>query len=122
MSKRNHLKERLNEKIEAISFSTLVVGVDIAKRDQWARFVDCRGVEHGKALKFENNKNGFYAILTRIAELCKEYDFTNVVVTFDLSMVCSPFTKSLAVTVTFFNTQSIEASAISDIALSFSML
>lgn len=80
MSKRNHLKERLNEKIEAISFSTLVVGVDIAKRDQWARFVDCRGVEHGKALKFENNKNGFYAILTRIAELCKEYDFTNVVV------------------------------------------
>lgn len=80
MSKRNHLKERLNEKIEAISFSTLVVGVDIAKRDQWARFVDCRGVEHGKALKFENNKNGFYAILTKIAELCKEYDFTNVVV------------------------------------------
>lgn len=80
MSKRNHLKERLNEKIKAISFSTLVVGVDIAKRDQWARFVDCRGVEHGKALKFENNKNGFYAILTRIAELCKEYDFTNVVV------------------------------------------
>lgn len=80
MSKRNHLKERLNEKIEAISFSTLVVGVDIAKRDQCARFVDCRGVEHGKELKFENNKNGSYAILTRIAELCKEFDFTNVVV------------------------------------------
>ena len=27
MSKRNHLKERLNEKLQAITFSTLVVSV-----------------------------------------------------------------------------------------------
>lgn len=80
MSKKNHLKERLNQKLEAISFSTLVVGVDIAKKNQWARFVDCRGIEHGKALKFENNKNGFYAILTTISELCKRDGFTNVIV------------------------------------------
>ena len=48
MSKRNHLKERLNEKLQAITFSTLVVGIDIAKKNQWAWFVDCRGIEHGK--------------------------------------------------------------------------
>ena len=80
MSKRNHLKERLNEKLQAITFSTLVVGIDIAKKNQWARFVDCRGIEHGKALKFENNKNGFEKILATIFELCKMDDFTNVVI------------------------------------------
>lgn len=80
MSKRNHLKERLNEKLQAITFSTLVVGIDIAKKNQWARFVDCRGIEHGKALKFGNNKNGFEKILTTIFELCKKDDFTNVVI------------------------------------------
>ena len=80
MSKRNHLKERLNEKLQANTFSTLVVGIDIAKKNQWARFVDCRGIEHGKALKFENNKNGFEKILATIFELCKMEDFTNVVI------------------------------------------
>lgn len=80
MSKRNHLKERLNEKLQAITFSTLVAGIDIAKKNQWARFVDCRGIEHGKALKFENNKNGFEKILTTIYELCKNDGFKNVVI------------------------------------------
>ena len=75
MSKRNHLKERLNKKLEAITFETLIVGVDIAKHNQWARFVDCRGIEHNKALKFENNRNDFNAILTRIYEICKQEDF-----------------------------------------------
>lgn len=80
MSKRNHLKERLNKKLEAITFKTLIVGVDIAKHNQWARFVDCRGIEHNKALKFENNRNGFNAILTRIYEICKQEDFNKVIV------------------------------------------
>ena len=80
MSKRNHLKDHLNKKLQAITFSTLVVGIDIAKKNQWARFVDCRGIEHGKALKFENNKNGFEKILATIFELCKMDKFTNVVI------------------------------------------
>ena len=80
MSKRNHLKERLNEKLEAVTFRTLIVGVDIAKHNQWARFVDCRGIEHNKALKFENNRNGFNAILARIYEICKQEDFNKVIV------------------------------------------
>ena len=73
-------KNRSNKKLEAITFKTLVVGVDIAKHTQWARFVDCRGIEHGKALRFENNKNGFYTILARIYEICKQEDFEKVVV------------------------------------------
>lgn len=68
MKKKNHS----NEKLKAITFKTLIVGVDIAKHNQWARFVDCRGIEHDKALKFENNRNGFNTILTRIYEICKK--------------------------------------------------
>lgn len=76
MKKKNHS----NEKLEAITLKTLIVGVDIAKHNQWARFVDCRGIEHDKALKFENNRNGFNTILTRIYEICKKEDFNKVIV------------------------------------------
>lgn len=76
MRKQNHS----NEKLEAVTFKTLVVGVDIAKHTQWARFVDCRGIEHNKAIKFENNKNGFNSILARISQICNEEDFNNVIV------------------------------------------
>ena len=80
MNKKNHLKERLNAKLEAITFTTLIVGVDIAKKNQWARFVDCRGIEHGKALKFENNKNGFEKILTKISDICNNEGFSKVII------------------------------------------
>ena len=76
MKQKNHS----TQKLEAITFSTLVVGVDIAKHNQWARFVDCRGIEHDKAIKFENNRNGFNEILTRIYQICKKEGFDKVVV------------------------------------------
>jgi transposase len=76
MKKKNHL----NQKLEAVTPKTLVVGIDIAKHVQWARSVDWRGLEHGKAIRFENNKNGFDAILTRIREVCKGEDFDDVIV------------------------------------------
>lgn len=76
MKKHNHS----NQKLEAVTFKTLVVGIDIAKHNQWARFVDCRGIEHNKAINFENNRNGFNAILTRIYKICNEEDFNNVIV------------------------------------------
>ena len=40
---------------------------------------DC-GIEHGKTIKFEKNKNGFEKILATIFELYKLEDFTNVVI------------------------------------------
>lgn len=42
--------------------------------------MDCRGIEHNKALKFENNRNGFNTILTRIYEICKNEDFNKIIV------------------------------------------
>ena len=76
MKRQNHS----NQKLEAVTFTTLIVGVDIAKHLQWARFVDCRGIEKDKAIKFENNKNGFEAILARIRNICKKNGFQKVMV------------------------------------------
>lgn len=68
------------KKLEAITSSTLVVGVDIAKELQWARFVDYRGLELAKALKFQNDKNGFGNILANIKAICKNKNLDNVIV------------------------------------------
>ena len=73
-------EDRLKQKMLVITTDTLVVGVDIAKRYHWARFVDYRGFEQSNALKFENNSNGFKTILTRIKEICKQEKLSKVVV------------------------------------------
>jgi len=71
---------QLKRKLETVTFSTLVVGIDIAKHTQWARFVDCRGLEHGKAFKFQNNKNGFTDILSKVYQMCNEGNFTDIII------------------------------------------
>ena len=73
-------KSQLNQKIEAVTLRTLVVGIDIAKEKQWARFVDCRGVECGKAMYFRNDRTGFEAILARMRQISKENSFAEVIV------------------------------------------
>ena len=73
-------KSQLNQKIEAVTLRTLVVGIDIAKERQWARFVDCRGVECGKALYFSNDRDGFERILSKIRQIIKENSFEDAVV------------------------------------------
>ena len=65
------MKNRTNQRLEAITPTTLIVGVDVAKSLQWARFTDYRGIEIGKALSFKNNRKGFETIITRIEEICK---------------------------------------------------
>lgn len=73
-------EDRQKQKVIAITTDTLVVGVDIAKNCQWARFVDFRGIEHDRALKFKNSKGGFETILARIREICKKENFAKAVV------------------------------------------
>lgn len=69
-----------NQKLEAITPSTLIVGVDIAKAVQWARFVDYRGLEIGKALRFQNDKTGFENILASIIANCNQRNLNDVMV------------------------------------------
>ena len=73
-------EDRLKQKVIAITTDTLVVGVDIAKNYQWARFVDFRGIEYDRALKFKNSRGGFKTILARIREICKKENFSKAVV------------------------------------------
>ena len=73
-------EDRLKQKVIAITTDTLVVGVDIAKNYQWARFVDFRGIEHDRALKFKNSKGGFETILARIREICRKENSAKAVV------------------------------------------
>lgn len=74
------MKNRNFQKLEAITPSTLIVGVDIAKELRWARFVDYRGLELGKALKFQNNNNGFASILASIESICKGKKLADVII------------------------------------------
>ena len=73
-------EQRLNQKLEIITESTLVVGVDIAKNVQWARTVDYRGIEIGKAIRFTNDKQGFEEIVSTIHDRCKQKGYTKVIV------------------------------------------
>jgi transposase len=67
-------------KLEAVTPKTLVIGIDIAKHTQWARFIDCRGMECSKAFKFGNDRNGFNAILAEIRKICNESGLDNTIV------------------------------------------
>ena len=59
---------RENRRLDEITTDTLIVGVDVAKAVQWARFVDDRGREIGKAVRFENNRKGFETIAAEIRQ------------------------------------------------------
>jgi len=64
------MKNRTSQRIDEITQGTLIVGVDIAKYEQWARFVDYRGIEIGKAFMFKNDRKGFESIVAKIQEIC----------------------------------------------------
>ena len=63
------MKNRTNQRIEEVTTGTLIVGVDIAKSVHWARFVDYRGIEYGKAISFKNERNGYERIVAKINEI-----------------------------------------------------
>ena len=63
------MDKRTNQRLEEITPTTLIVGVDIAKSVHWARFIDYRGIEIGKAMSFKSNRQGFESIITRINEI-----------------------------------------------------
>ena len=63
------MKNQINQRLEGITVGTLIVGVDIAKAVHWARFVDYRGMEVGKAISFRSNRKGFEIIEERIREI-----------------------------------------------------
>ncbi len=70
-----------NQKIEQVTLSTLVIGVDIGSRVQYARAFDWRGRElTRKAFKFMNSQDGFKQFYEWICQYMAETGLDNVIV------------------------------------------
>jgi transposase len=63
------MRNRTNQRLEEITITTLIVGIDIAKTTHYARFTDYRGVEIGKAVSFKSDTGGFEAIVAKIEQI-----------------------------------------------------
>jgi len=78
------MRNRTNQRLEEITITTLIVGVDIAKTTHYARFTDYRGMEIGKAISFKSDAEGFEAIVARIEQICNSKvtrkPFTQVII------------------------------------------
>ena len=70
------MKNSKNDKIQLITHKTLIIGVDIAKRVQWAQFTDYRGLEVSKHLKFNNDLTSFKKIIQKIKEIKRNKDLS----------------------------------------------
>jgi len=61
---------RMQEKLLRVSDKTIIVGVDVAKKEHWARITDYRGVDLAKPVKVHNNVDGFEKLMARIEKVC----------------------------------------------------
>lgn len=69
-----------NQRIERITTSHLVVGIDIAKEAHVARAVNFRGIEQGPGVTFTNDHNGFQKFLNWMRSLQKKSGLTAEIV------------------------------------------
>ncbi len=77
------MKSTQNEKISQIKFSTLVVGVDVAKETHYARALDFRGIELSKLLKFSNTAEGFQRLEEWMQNISQQHNKTEIIVGFE---------------------------------------
>ena len=69
-----------NERGRQVTDTTMVIGVDIASENHWARAFDWCGLELGKAVKFENSADVFNFFLHWASELAVEQKKESVIV------------------------------------------
>lgn len=69
-----------HERINQITSSTLIIGVDIAKFKHVARAQDNRGVEFGRSIAFENNREGFELFVNWFRKISTEQGFQDIIV------------------------------------------
>ena len=69
-----------NKKIEVITETTLVIGIDVGSETHYARAFDYRGIEYSKKpFKFSNDEEGFASFYDWISEYKKEHEKDKVV-------------------------------------------
>lgn len=56
----------MQNKIERVTPTTIIVGIDAAKETHWARMTDWRGIDLTRPFKIQNSMEGFESLLSRI--------------------------------------------------------
>jgi transposase len=79
------MKTGQNEKLEKITEKTVIVGIDIAKEEHWARITDSRGKELSKAVKVMNNAEGFEKLLESVEKVKEKNAYEGVIIGFEPS-------------------------------------
>ena len=74
------MKYNQNYKIMQITDSTLIVGVDIAKKVHYARAFDWRGIELDKTISFKSRYQGFKDFIGWLDEISAKYSKDKVIV------------------------------------------
>jgi transposase len=63
-----NMKAKKKAKLDLVDDDTLVVGIDIGKRNHYCRFINVRGYEIGKGFSFSNNRDGMEKAISKIEE------------------------------------------------------
>ncbi len=74
------MKYNQNYKLNQITESTLIIGVDIAKKKHFARAFDWRGIELDKVIGFKSNKSGFSTFTEWVKEVAARNKKDNIIV------------------------------------------
>lgn len=77
------MKNKRNERLNQVTPSTLIIGIDIAKKTHYACAVDDRGRELAKSFAFHQSSIGFCQFRTELVKLLKEHDKNEVLVGFE---------------------------------------
>jgi len=86
----------MQDKILMITPTTLIVGVDVAKEEHWARITDSRGINLIKPFKVNNNIKGFKLLISNIVKCKEENQLEKVIAGMELNCIklicfCSGF-------------------------------
>lgn len=74
------MKNTLIEKLALVTENTLIVGVDIAKKNHYAQCCDYRGMKLHKAFPFQNTKAGISCLLARLYEIQQKNGKSNIII------------------------------------------
>lgn len=70
----------MQEKITRITSTTIIAGVDVAKKEHWARITDYRGVDLAKPVKVRSTLDGFEKLMVRVEKVRVAHGCDKVVI------------------------------------------
>ena len=74
------MKYNQNYRIMQVTESTLIIGVDIAKKKHYARAFDWRGIELDKTINFKSRHQGFKSFVEWANEIAAKYSKNKIII------------------------------------------